>query len=322
MLTLVIVSLDGRPVDTERRADFDDHGGTIGASPDCTLVLTDAAGGMPAVAATVAPSPSGYVVHGAAPDVVQVNGHSVESGSDHLLADGDELRIGPWLLRVAMGGAATPASRPTTAELEAAFLAGLGFPNLQIAGGLGPAFMETLGQLLREISSGTIDLLRIRAQAKSSVHADLTMIGSREINPLKAAWDAEVALRHLLAPQRADIMGPVQAMSDAYDDLRLHDRGLAAGIRAALAGLLARFDPEALEKQLADGGMVDSLLASSRKSRGWDLLVELYGDLSVEAEQDFWRIFEKEFLQAYRTGQQDRDREAAAGRAASVSGGR
>jgi FHA domain-containing protein len=210
--------------------------------------------------------------------------------------------------------------QPTTAELEAAFLEGLGFPSLQIAGGLGPEFMDTLGKLLREIASGTIDLLRIRAQAKSSVHADLTMIGAREINPLKAAWDAEVALQHLLAPQRADIMGPVQAMGDAYDDLRLHDRGLAAGIRAALAGLLARFDPAALEQQLAAGGMVDSLLASSRKARRWDALVELYGDLAVEAEQDFWRIFEKEFLQAYRDGQQDRRREAAAAGAGATSG--
>jgi len=41
--------------------------------------------------------------------------------------------------------------------------------------------------------------------------------------------------------------------------------------------------------------MVDSLLASSRKARRWDLLVELYGDLAVEGEKDFWRIFEKDF---------------------------
>jgi predicted component of type VI protein secretion system len=65
--------------------------------------------------------------------------------------------------------------------------------------------------------------------------------------------------------------------------------------------------------------MVDSLLASSRKARRWDALVELYGDLAVEAEQDFWRIFEKEFLQAYRAGQQDRRREAAAAGATSGS---
>ena len=58
---------------------------------------------------------------------------------------------------------------------------------------------------------------RFTLSAKSRVHANLTMIGSREINPLKAAWDAEVALQHLLAPQRADMLGPLQAMTDACD---------------------------------------------------------------------------------------------------------
>ena len=154
------------------------------------------------------------------------------------------------------------------------------------------------------MTQGTIDLLRIRAEAKSRVHADLTMIGSREINPLKAAWDAEVALQHLLAPQRSDMLDPIRAMADACDDLRLHDRGLVAGIHAALQGLLARFNPAQLEKLLAAQSRLDSLLPGSAKARRWDLLVEMYGDISVEAEQDFWSIFEKEFLQAYEEGRQ------------------
>ena len=164
--------------------------------------------------------------------------------------------------------------------------------------------MATLGELLRQVTQGTIDLLRIRAEAKSRVHADLTMIGSREINPLKAAWDAEVALQHLLAPQRSDMLDPLRAMTDACDDLRLHDQGLVAGIHAALQGLLARFNPAQLEKMLAAGNRFDNLLPGSGKSRRWDMLVELYGDISVEAEQDFWSIFEKEFLQAYEKGRQ------------------
>ena len=75
--------------------------------------------------------------------------------------------------------------------------------------------------------------VRLRAQAKSSIHADMTMVGTRAVNPLKAAWDVDVALRHLLAPERADLMSPVQAVSDAYDDLRAHDRGRANAPRRA-----------------------------------------------------------------------------------------
>jgi FHA domain-containing protein len=202
--------------------------------------------------------------------------------------------------------AAPPAAldAAAAAELQRAFLEGLRLPNLDVPGGLNPEFMKALGELLREVTQGTIDLLRIRAEAKSRVHANLTMIGSREINPLKAAWDAETALQHLLAPQRADMLDPLQAMTDACNDLRLHDQGLVAGIQAALEGLLARFDPAELEKRLAGNSRFDSMLPGGAKAKRWDMLVELYGDISVEAEQDFWSLFDKEFLKAYEQGRE------------------
>jgi type VI secretion system FHA domain protein len=197
---------------------------------------------------------------------------------------------------------AAPAASADSDALMRAFLEGLHVPNLDVPGGLSPALMETVGALLREMTQGTIDLLRIRAEAKSRVHANLTMIGSREINPLKAAWDAEVALKHLLAPQRADMLDPLRAMADACNDLRQHDRGLVAGIHAALTGLLARFDPAELEKRLSGNSRLDMMLPGGAKAKRWDMLVELYGDISVEAEQDFWSLFDKEFLKAYEEG--------------------
>ncbi len=200
------------------------------------------------------------------------------------------------------GAPSAPPSAAATAELQRAFLEGLRLPNLDLPGGLNPEFMKALGELLEQVTQGTIDLLRIRAEAKSRVHANLTMIGSREINPLKAAWDAETALQHLLAPQRVDMLDPLQAMTDACNDLRSHDQGLVAGIQAALEGLLARFDPAELEKRLAGNSRFDSMLPGGAKAKRWDMLVELYGDISVEAEQDFWSLFDKEFLKAYERG--------------------
>lgn len=188
--------------------------------------------------------------------------------------------------------------------LERALLAGLGVSDLHLPDGLTPELMHTLGTFLRETTQGTIDLLRLRAEAKSSLHADMTMLGARAVNPLKAAWDADVALEHLLAPQRNDIMKPVRAVVDAYDDLRLHDRGLASGIQAAIAGLLERFQPAEFEKRGSGASTFDHLLPGNRKARQWDLLLERYEDFSVEAKQDFWAVFEKEFRRAYVNGQQ------------------
>lgn len=351
MLIVDVTRLDGQPFAAELRGKFGLLGGTIGAMEGNTIVLPDAQGRIGELEANIIKGPRGYVIRNFGANPLHVNGTAVENSAESPLAPGDEIAIGPFVLKVAP--ADTPAaSAPSTsapapsapqpaspapppvpsaastapaaaavppvapapspspsaaasqAELQRAFLEGLGLVNLDIPGGLNPEFMKMLGEVLRQTTQGTIDLLRIRAEAKSRVHADLTMIGSREINPLKAAWDAEVALQHLLAPQRADMLDPLRAMSDACDDLRRHDRGLVAGIHAALSGLLGRFDPAELEKRL-EASRFDSMMPGGAKARRWDLLVELYGDISVEAERDFWSLFDKEFLKAYESGRGD-----------------
>jgi FHA domain-containing protein len=190
--------------------------------------------------------------------------------------------------------------------LQQALLKGLGVPHLKLERGVDETLMEELGKLLREMTQGTVDMLRIRSESKSSIHADMTMIGHREVNPLKAAWDVDIALRHLLAPGRADLMGPVAAVTDAYNDLRSHDRGLASGIEAALRSLLQRFSPEEFAKRLEGKNTIDRFLPGSRKARQWDLLVEFYDDVAREGQQDFWAIFEREFRRAYSTGQSEK----------------
>ncbi len=195
-------------------------------------------------------------------------------------------------------------------ELEKAFLRGLGIPDAALARDLDTGTMEEIGRLLREMMEGTVDMLRLRAQAKSHIHADMTIIGPRAVNPLKAAWDVDVALRHLLAPERADLMAPVRAVADAYDDLRAHDRGLAAGIHAALQQLLARFAPDAFDERLG-GGAFDRFLPANRKARQWDLLLESYEDTTREAQGDFWAVFEREFRRAYATGERPETDDAA-----------
>lgn len=190
------------------------------------------------------------------------------------------------------GAAAAP-------ELLQAFLAGLGTPQLQVAGGLTPELMERIGVLLREATQGTLDLLLARAMTKREVKAEVTMIVSRGNNPLKFSPDVSVALAHLVAPQGRGFLPPAAAMRDAYNDLRSHQFGFMAGMRAALAGVLARFDPDVLEKRLTQKTVLDSVLPMNRKAKLWDLFHELYRDISLEAEEDFHTLFGKAFLQAY-----------------------
>lgn len=198
---------------------------------------------------------------------------------------------------------------PRAEALQEALLKGLGVPRLELPHEVDARFMEDLGRLLRAMTACTVDLLRLRARAKSSVHAEVTIIGQRPVNPLKAAWDVDVALRHLLAPERADLMGAAQAVTDAYEDLRAHDRGLAAGIGAALQGLLERFSPESIQGRVAAKGALDRILPANRKAREWDLLLELYEDIAREAQEDFWSVFESELRRAYASARAPAPRE-------------
>ncbi|RZI81328.1 MAG: type VI secretion system-associated FHA domain protein TagH, partial [Rubrivivax sp.] len=200
-----------------------------------------------------------------------------------------------------------PPPRPTTSALPqsadaqallASFREGLGVPSLQIDA-LTPELMNLIGQLLHESAKGTVDLLVARAALKREIRAEVTMIVARENNPLKFSPSVEVALTHLLNPPSRGFMKAGPAMRDAYDDLRAHQFGFVAGMKAALEGVIKRFDPAQLEGKLTQKSVINSLLPATRKAKLWETFQELYGQISEEAAEDFHDLFGREFLRAY-----------------------
>jgi FHA domain-containing protein len=188
---------------------------------------------------------------------------------------------------------------PEQQELLQALLDGLGMEHWPGERQLDTDALRRLGRLLRAAVQGTIDLLRARALIKSEVQAQMTMIVSRDNNPLKFSPNAEAALSHLLGPSQRGFMSADAAMQDAYRDLVAHQFGFTAGTRAALIDVLKRFDPSQLEARLSAKSTMDSLLPARRKAKLWDLFGERFAQLSVEAEDDFQRMFGREFLRAY-----------------------
>lgn len=190
------------------------------------------------------------------------------------------------------------AAEATRDPLLAAFLEGAGVPEVPLRE-LTPELMRILGTLLRIATQGTLDLLHARTAVKGELHAALTIIAPAENNPLKFSPNVESALAHLLAPHGRGFMTPPRALHEAYRDLVAHQMGVAAGMRAALAATLARFDPAELEGRLGETSPLDPLLPSRRRARLWDLYAARFAELSDEAEQGFNRLFEREFVKAY-----------------------
>ncbi|MBV8280495.1 MAG: hypothetical protein JO347_00340, partial [Candidatus Eremiobacteraeota bacterium] len=112
------------------------------------------------------------------------------------------------------------------------------------------------------------------------------------------------------------LSGP-SALRDAVIDLQSHQVGVMAGMRAALTAVLERFDPAQLEKRLSARSVIEALIPSQRRSRLWELYIEHYRALSVEAQEDFDRFFGEAFLEAYNA--QVRSLEAASSEEAALS---
>ncbi len=195
-------------------------------------------------------------------------------------------------------------SRPRVAAagsdaLIDALYAGLGISPPQ-AQARTPEQLQLVGALLRASVQGTLALLAARLIAKRELGASPTQIQTRQNNPLKFAPDVDVALAMLLAAPRRGFVPALEAMGDAFDDLRAHEVALLAGMRAALSAVLDRFDPVALEARLsADQGLWDQLMGGGRKARLWERYAEQHASIAREIEENFDALFAAAFVEAY-----------------------
>lgn len=194
---------------------------------------------------------------------------------------------------------ATPMTQDEHRLLIEAFLNSAGLPREMVPQRLTPEFMGAVGAMLFTAMQGTVDLIAARAATKREVKAEMTLILPVQNNPLKFVPDGKAALIHMFGKQIPGFLGPIDAMRDAYQDLRAHQVGVFAGMRAALAEVLQRFSPADVEKRLDQLSMIDNLMPSHRKAKLWDLYGQQFKKIYAEAEEDFDVIFGDAFAVAY-----------------------
>jgi FHA domain-containing protein len=191
-----------------------------------------------------------------------------------------------------------PAAPPSHAMR--AFFEGAGLPVKELSPMESDRMLRDSGAILRAAVEGLMMLLLARAEMRKEFEAEeRTMVAARDNNPLKLMSDPHEAMDFLFDPaERTDgFLDPVQAVGDACEDLRSHELALMAGMRAAILGALRRFDPPGLERALDKSAKGFSL--ASRKARLWDLFVEQQDKLARDAQEDFNKVFGREFMGAY-----------------------
>lgn len=194
---------------------------------------------------------------------------------------------------------ATPADHQLDEDENlSAFLKGAGINDAQSQSLTSKQYF-LLGQLLNASIQGSMEILSSRAAVKNEFRLKHTMIQPKENNPLKFSMSSEDALDSLLWPKSQHTQDPVSSINEAFDDIRIHQLAVVSGMQQALTLVLKKFNPAILEKRMKKVSVIDSILPQYKKSRIWDLYIELYKELSFEAEDDFQRIFGDSFRQSY-----------------------
>ena len=183
--------------------------------------------------------------------------------------------------------------------LKQAFLRGAGIPADAIGTDMTPELMEMLGKLMASSIQGTIDLLAMRSLVKQEVKADVTVVVMRNNNPLKFFPDSQTVLTQMLRKKMPGFMEPLEAMDDAWRDLRGHQVGVVAGTRASMDAMLRRLKPRRFEEELGPGGVLDKLIPPRRKAALWRMYKTHYRTAAGEAKDQFKAVFGPEFLVAY-----------------------
>jgi type VI secretion system FHA domain protein len=176
-----------------------------------------------------------------------------------------------------------------------AFLQGAGVQGVDVS----PELAKNLGQILRVVISGVMDILRAREQIKEEFRLRTTVFKATDNNPLKFSANVEDALHNLLVRRNTAYLGPREAFEDAFRDVRNHQMAMLAGVRVAYQAMLAQFDPQRLQadfdRQLKKG----AFLGAPARLKYWDLYGERFRGRVRDEDSCFRDLFGDEFAKAY-----------------------
>lgn len=196
---------------------------------------------------------------------------------------------------------ATHRALPETAPVHGSvnleeLLRSAGVPASQMS----PELARELGQVIRIVVQGLMEVLQSRAEIKSQLRMSMTRMQPTENNPLKFSPNVEAALHTLLVERNRGYLPTVRAFEEALTDIRNHQIAVLQGIRTAFNAMLEQFDPEKLdeelEKQSKRGGLLN---LGGKGARFRDLYVEQFQSMATDPDETFKRLFGEFFAQAY-----------------------
>ena len=128
--------------------------------------------------------------------------------------------------------------------------------------------------------------LRGRREFEDQFSADLSMIFSKEKNPLKGGGGPGDMGRYLLDWRLArDPKAIRDSLDNAFKDLTMHQLGLLAGVQESLSAVLKRLDPKSVEQEAKEKGGAG--LFASMEKRAWKRYSDVFHEIFAENSKLF-----------------------------------
>jgi FHA domain-containing protein len=296
MLKLAVAAYDNAAPSAPLAAIFGRERVTLGRGEDNFFVLPDASREVARAQAALWHDGARHrIVNLSDATPLSVNGEELRCGQEAPIAPGDQIRIGLYLIQAE----AAPTASSESLALKEAFLRGAGIAPEAISADLTPEMMELIGKLMATSLQGAIDLLALRSLVKQEAKAEVTMVVVRNNNPLKFFGDSQTVLTQMLRKKMPGFLQPLESLEEAYVDLRGHQMGVAAGMRASMQTMMARLDPAKFESDVGAPSLSDKLIPWRRQATMWQSYAEQYEVLAGESQDQFKTVFGPAFLSAY-----------------------
>ena len=191
-------------------------------------------------------------------------------------------------------------------ELFEAFLAAMKIKRSDIHPSVDPfEVMTNAGQVLRELISGTTEMLVSRANVKSMFRLDQTTVLPRHNNPLKLSTNIEDSLKQLLVGKEGEYLGPLDSVREVGRDLKFHHDAMFAALTKSFKEFIDRFDPDELEDAFKKTLDRKPLFDKLNQMKYWELYGDLYpiitqqgtGSLPQQVSEDFVREYERQLAE-------------------------
>ena len=182
-----------------------------------------------------------------------------------------------------------------TDERITALFKGLGVDPDRVS----PETFAELGEILRIVVQGMIEVLQSRTEVKNNFRVPMTTMRPVENNPLKFSLNVDDAIHNLFVKRNPGYLQPVDAFREGFRDVSWHQVAMLAGIRTAFNALIERFEPEGLQETYERKLKRTLLIGVATKLKYWDLYCEQFEEYGKDAEATFQNLFGESFAKAY-----------------------